>query len=297
MNVAANHKIVRCCVKCNECGDCYTHTIYDLRSLLLAIHIEVANYAESFVSIIKWGYGCTSITRAALDKLLFYKETITRYYNSMRTKTMSCLCDSEFQRIKEKVGGIIDLLRCERSPETDIRYDYSQYNQWVAANPYCVSYDVWEKGMVACNPPTFIISSTKEERVSRTLYAIASKDTSGCVVKLLAFANKAKCENKVVASVTNKAKCTTELKALVTKHKCDMSLALYSTLLKCNLSFNVISTVLGCGARFTVDESGEPMVKIGAKSSSLDALVKLAGGTWENMNEDEFNQIYVDTCA
>lgn len=297
MSVVLDHKIVRCCVKCNECGDCYTHTIYDIRDLIKAIHIEVANYGASFVSIIYNGYGCTNITRAALDKLLFYKETIIRYYDSLRTKTISCLCDSEFQRIKEKVGNIIDLIRCERSSETDIRYDNSQYNKWVAENPYCVSYDAWEKGMVACNQPTFLISSTKEQPVYRTLFAIASKDPSGCVVKLLAFANKAKCENKVVASATNTSKCKTELQALVTKYKCDMSLALYSTLLKCNLSFNVISTVLGCGARFTVDGSGEPMVRIGAKSSRLDALVKLAGGTWENMNETEFNQIYVDTCA
>lgn len=290
MSVAT--KRVRCCVICSECGDCYTTTLYELRDLLKAIHIEIADYAQSFAQRINDGYACVKLNESAVDTLLYLKETITRYYHALRTKVMSCLCNAEFQRVKEQVGNIIDLFRCSMSKETDIRYDYSQYDQWVAANPTCVSYDVWEKGLIACNPPSFIISATKGQRDSVTLFAIASKDTSGCVMKLLAYANKAKCEHKLVASATDTNKCKIELKALTTKHNCDMSLSQYSSLLACNLSFNVISTVLGCGGRFSLDASGAPIVKIGAKSSKIDDVVKLAGGTYQDMNETEFNSIY-----
>lgn len=291
MSVAIN-KTVRCCVQCSECGDCYTHTLYELRDLMRDIHVAIADWGKAFAQEVNYGYSCKRISAAAVDKLISLKQTIRRYYDNLRTKTMGCICDIELQRVKEHVGGIIDLYKCASTGEVDIRYDYSQYDQWVAENPSCVAYDVWEKGMVACNPPTFLISATKEARPLRTLYAISSKDNTGCIMKLFAFAYKAKCESKVVASSKSTAKCNIELKALVKKHNCDMSFALYSTLLGCNLSFNLISTVLGCGGKFSVDKAGTPIVKIGAKSSPISDVVKLAGGTWQDMNEAEFNAIY-----
>ena len=292
MSAVIEHKVVRCCVTCDECQDCYTYNLYQLRELMNAIHISIADFGKSFVQKINYGYASFSLTPKEVDKLMSLKETIRNYYDSLRTKTMGCLCDYEFQKVKEQVGRIINLGLCKQSKETDIRYDYSQYDEWVAQNPYCVSYDAWTKGLVACQSPSFLISSTKEERVTRMLYAISRKDTTGCVVKLLAFANKARCENKLVASSKSQAKCKIELTALSKAHKCDISLELYSKLISCNLSFSVISTVLGCGGRFALDAAGNPIVKVGVKSSKIDDIIKLAGGTYQNMNEEEFNAIY-----
>lgn len=288
----ATAKIVRCCVKCSECGDCYTHTLDELRDLLTAIHIEISNYGEALIQKVQYGFAKFCITEAAVDRLLRLKETVLNYYHSLRTKAMMCLCDSEFQRVKEKIGRIIDLGRCKSSGLTDIRYNNDSFNQWIASNPNCVAYETWEKGIIACNP-TFIISVTTEyQRVIRTLHAVATKDTSGCVVKLLAYAHKAACDRKLTASATNTSKCKVELKALVKQHKCDLSLAVYSKLLQCNLSFKAISTVLGCGGKFSLDASGSPMLRIGARTSLVQDIVKLAGGTWQDMNEEEFNEIY-----
>lgn len=285
-------KTVRCCVKCSECSDCYSFTLYELRDLITAIDIEISNYAEALVQKVQVGYACFNLDVFSVNKLLHYKESVERFYHGIRTKAMMCLCDSEFQRIKEKIGRIIDFAKCKMSGETEIRYDKSSYNQWIAANPTCVAYEVWEKGMIACNP-TFIVSvKTEYERVIRTLHAVATKDTSGCVVKLFAFAHKAQCDKKFVASATNSSKCKVELNALVKKHKCDLTLAVYSKLLDCNLSFNVVSTVLGCGGKFSLDAAGTPILKMGTRSSKIDDVLKLAGGTWQDMNEEEFNQIY-----
>lgn len=290
--IAVNNKVVRCCVHCSECGDCYTHTIYELRDLLIAIDIEVSNYGKAFAQKINQGYACFNLSQEAVDKILHLKETVLRYYHGMRTKAMMCLCNVEFQRIKEKIGRIIDLHKCARSGETDIIYDYSAYNEWVAENPTCVAYDVWEKGMVACNPTFSIMVKTVNERVVRTLHAIVSRDNSKCAVKLLAYANKAKCDRKIVASASDPVKCKAELKVLVNTHKCDISLTLYSRLLECNLSFKVISTLLECGGKFSLDSTGSPIVKIGATSSRVDEVIKLSGGEWQGMNEEEFNQLY-----
>lgn len=289
---AVINKTVRCCVRCNECSDCYTYNLYQLRDLMNAIDISISDFGKAFVQKINFGYACFHLSEKQVDSLLSLKETIRSYYDSIRTKTMGCLCDYEFQKVKEQVSRIINLALCRQSNETDIRYDYSQYDAWIAQNPYCVSYDAWTKSLVACQSPSFVISSKKEERVTRVLHAISRKDTTGCVVKLLAFANKARCENKLVASSKSKAKCNTELIALSKAHKCDISLSLYSRLLECNLSFKVISTVLRCGGRFALDANGDPIVKVGIKSSKIDDIIKLAGGTYQNMNEAEFNEIY-----
>lgn len=285
-------KIVRCCVKCNECADCYIHTIEDVYALLTDIHIEISNFGEALLQKVHYGYAKFCNSKEAIDRLVLLKETVLNYYHALRTKAMMCLCDSEFQKIKEKVGMIVDFGKCKQSGLTDIRTSDEFLSDWIAANPNCVAYEVWEKSLIDCNP-TFIISvKTEYERIVRTLHAVATKDPSGCVVKLLAYAHKAACDKKFTASVESTSKCKIELKALVKEHNCDLSLGVYSKLLQCNLSFKAVSTILGCGGKFSLDAKGSPMLRIGARTSRVQDLMKLAGGTWQGMNEDEFNQLY-----
>ena len=290
--IAAN-KIVRGCVRCDECGDCYTHTLYDLRELMLAIKYEIAMHGKQVAQVVNFGYGKVCLSDNDIQKLLIYKRSIRRFYDNMRQKAMACLCDIEFQKIKEKVLRIIKLQQCKAAKVTDITYDYSGYDQWVAQHPRCVAYDIWEKGIIKCEP-VFTISAKLVERVkvTRTLHALAKRDTSDCVTKLLAYAYKAKCENKISISSKTEAKCKIELTVLAKKHKCNLSLAVYSKLISCNLSFNVVSTILGCGGKFSLDKAGTPLLKIGAKSAKVEDVVKLAGGTWPDVNSYEFNQIY-----
>lgn len=291
--IAANYKVVRCCVKCDECSDCYTHTLYDIRDLLTAINYHIANFGKQLGEIINNGYGCTGLTEIDVTRLMTYKRSILRYYHNLRTKAMSCLCDIEFQKTKEKVLRIIDLRQCFSAKVEDIRYDYSAYDQWVAQNPNCVAYDVWEKGIITCNP-SFVITVTLDERVkvTRTLHALVTKDNTNCVTKLLAYAHKATCERKLTAAAAIDKKCVSEFNILVQKHKCKMELSTYAKLLSCNLSFNVVSTILGCGGKISLNSEGVPMVRISGKVAKIEDVVKLAGGTWPVIDNDEFNNIY-----
>lgn len=293
MTVAS--KTVRCCVKCDECSDCYTFSLYELRDIMLAIDLAVAEFAEAYTSIINWGFPSKDqakcITESTVKKLLTYKSSIRRFYDNMRQKAMACLCNAELQGIKEKVSALIDLSRCKTEQVTDIRYDYSEYDKWVAVNPTCVAYDTWERSMIKCNT-TFVISVSKIEQPIRTLYAIVKKDKDNCVMKLLAYASQAKCNRIVSPSVNSREKCKAEISALVKKHKCDLSISLYTKLLSCNMSFNLISTILGCGGKFLVDGDGNPSIKVGSKVSRVTDLVTLAGGTWPNVELSEYEELY-----
>lgn len=273
--------MARCCVKCDECSDCYTFTLSELRDLLIAINYSIALFAKSFVERINLGYpskdSCNTMTETTVKQLVTYKKAIKAYYHDVRTKSMLCLCDSEFQRLKEKVLRLVDPKRCKADQVSDIRYDYSMYDQWVTEHPECVAYEEWEKGVVNCNP-SFTITVKREPNVIRTLHALVINDNEKCVLQLLAHANKALCERKVSASVKRADECKLELASLVKKHKCNISLSLYIKLLKCNISFDLISTLLGCGANLSVDKAGNPQVRIGSTVTKIDDLSKLASG-------------------
>jgi hypothetical protein len=290
--VSVASKIVRCCVQCNECGDCYTHSLYDLRDLMMKINYQVANYGAELAQRVNWGYGCITITENEVKKLLLLKNTIRRYYDGIRQKAMSCLCDTDFQKIKEQVLRIIGIRKCTSPTVADIRYDYSGYDDWVVKHPNCVAYDVWEKGTLVKLAPSFRITATHDEKViiARTLHAMSTKDD--CVIKLLAYAYKAKCDHKISVSAKSEEKCKTEFKILSKKHKCDFNLKVYSKLLACNLSFRVVSQVLACGGKISLDENGAPIVRIGAKSAKIDDVAKLASGLWPVVNDSELNEMY-----
>lgn len=287
MNAAI--ETVRCCVKCDECADCYTHSLSDIRTLLVAIKKEISDFGIKYSQKINWGYSCKVFSDESIRKLLVYKDGITQYYHGLRQKSMSCLCDTEFQKLKEKVLRIIDIRRCKMSGVTDIAIDRSGYDGWVINNPSCVAYNTWEKGFIKCLPPSFLISATKsrDEGIVRTLYALVSNDHSKCLIKLLAYASKAMNDGVTCAANINK-----QFKALVTKHDCDMSISVYSELIRCSLSFNLISTILQCGGKFSLNKNGVPQVKIGTKVTKVSDLIKLAGGTMPEIDNEGFNNIY-----
>lgn len=271
-------KRVRCCVKCDECSDCYTFTLAELRDLIIAINYSISLFAKSFVDRINLGYvskdSCNSLTESIVKQLVTYKKAIKQYYHDIRSKSMLCLCDAEFQHLREKVLRLVNIKQCYGV--SDIRYDDSVYDQWVMNNPDCVAYEDWEKGIVKCNPEIFI-TVIKDQSVVRTLHALVTRDEDKCVMKLLASASRAICERKVNVSV-NTTECRAQLVTLVQKHKCNLTFGLYVKLLKCNLNFELISTLLGCGGKLSVDNNGNAQVRLGATVTKIEDLAKLAGG-------------------
>lgn len=292
MNAAI--KTVRCCKKCSECGDCYTHSLHSVRDILFAIDLEIADFAKNFAQRLNWGYGPVCISEQSVKRLLTLKDTIKRYYDNLLQGAMVCLCDIEFQKVKEKVLKIVDLKKCLKRPEQAIRYDRSGYASWITKHPSCVAYEKWEKHLVSCIPPTITFSGKKEEeKAIGALHFLVTRDDKQCIHEILAYAYKAKCEHRLSASAKEIEQCRVEFRSLVKEYKCDLTFSGYAKLLNCNLTFNAVAEILNCGGSFTFDKNGTPKVKFGRKVTKLSDLIDLGGGTWiDALNEGIYKELY-----
>lgn len=264
---------------------------------MLAIKLEIAIWAEEHTQKINWGYGPCTVQEGRVTPLIRYWKVIRRYYDNMRRNDMMCLCDDEFQRVREKVLRLVSLRKCKENGVKDITYDDSGLNAWKLMHPRCIGYDEWEKHLLGCVKPTLQVKVIKEkESPKRTLHALVTAEgteSEHCVMELLAYANEYKCENISAKFSADLAVCKRELHSLVEMYKCDLNLKSYATLKECGLSMKAVASILGCGGKFGFGPDGQPIVKLGTKVSMLNDLVELSGGTWPgHLTAEIYDELY-----
>lgn len=270
---------VRCCTICDDCENCYSPTLFELRDLMYSIDCKIANYATARNKEAMWGYGKKpTISFKDIKRLGEYKRVVKRYYHNLRIKTDQCLCPSELQTVKDKILGLVDIRCCTAADRSDIFTDASGFDAWVVANPGCVTYNVW--GQSACNiNPEFEILVTKISNKCELFFDVFVKyEGREEVAKLIAMVEKAKCEMKVNITLRKTSQCKKDFDILIKKHDCKFSLETYVKLLECNMSFQLIAELKKCGYEVGYNVKKQcPEVKINGKFESLDVLGQIAG--------------------
>lgn len=274
----------RCCVSCDECRDCYSFSVQDVRDLINAIDYELSEYGKSLVQKINWGYACSALPEPVIDKLRLLRNSIVRFYNTMRHKIMPCLCDVEFQKIKEAVSRITDLRRCGYAGVTDIVVDDSGAEAWALQHPGCVPYEDWE----ACvrnriKSLVIAVDVVADPLPVRTIHALAKID--GGITRVLARAAATNTDQPRIGVKVSAEQCGVEYNAMPNKLKAGVSKAIYSKVRGCGHDSELIARVVGCGAGLGINGTGSAMLKIGAEAVALNDVINLAGGIWPENQE------------
>lgn len=295
---------------CGECPNCFNLTRGRIRDVLYAIDEKIAQHSKYLICKLRWGYGCKAdINEADYEKLLSYKYSILRFYQSLREGYEPCLCPEEIQSIIEKSLDLVDISCCTSPNRKDILIDKSKFDLWVLENPGCVAYDNWERGLInACPKVGITVKSVKKScDILSTVKLVDDKCKFLYTVSVYSVADSC---IKVKTKVDRK-ECKLKYDALVKEYNCSLSFSSYLKLIECNMTAEVIGSFLSCGLGVDYNvKNGCPEVKVATQTLSLcdtkvnifstsvdDALLKEFSGTDVDPYEvDKLIESYVENC-
>lgn len=276
------HHVPNCPKKCSPCPDCYDLTAIRLREILYLIDNKISDYTEDLLCRLKWGYGCNSVDKGDVAKLLAYKDTIQNYYKSLIGDYEFCLCPSEIQAIIEKVLDIVDSICCKTECRTDITITESTDKLWLLNNPGCVAYYGWERGLINACPKIGITI----KRVDNACDFVAK-------INLI----KKKCEFLTVASAIKKS-CEMDTNIDITKKDCDiLTPKMKASLISCGM-LDVKYNIETKETEIAVDEDNSILLSellcIDAFSTEVDQflLEKYTGGVIDKEEYDRLLEEY-----
>ena len=290
-----------CCKSCPDCPNCYDLDIEKIREYIYGIDKKISEYNQSSICISDWGYACKPVTLEQFEKLMIFREYINHYYQSLKLNCDFGICPNEIQKILEVTSKLIDLNFHINEDFSNVKIDDSQFDEWVLNNPYCVSYEDWEKCLIKICPKVGI-EVTDVKAVCNFMYGIISTQIT-CIEKLLytfdviELARKNKCFDISI----NTNNCKLDYETIVEKHKCDLDFNTYISLINCNLSSKAIDNLLESNLDLGFDsKNNNPIVYLNGNSYNLtDIKVTLKNYDYTddllNLSKEEFGKLEINT--
>lgn len=227
-----------------NCTYCEAYDITKINSLYVTLKNEinvfftkkVFNLTNKYKNNLEYD----SIINEKIDDLIIYSDILRRLKEQLLIGEKPCLTDHEFQLLYEKIINIIGK-NCYQE-DYDIFTNDSKKEIWLMKNPYCESYESWEKfSHYICKKINLELTVEKEKKkdivfeISRktikpeVLLAISAYKTAN---KLNLKVDRTKEENKI------------DFKLLTEKvPEANIDFKLYSSLTQKNMSFDVIKTI------------------------------------------------------
>ena len=222
---------------CNrQCKDsCYTITINDISELVYGIDKKVCKIGEDNQKALCWNIGCTDFK--VVNELTIYKDTLERYKTRLIRNSQPCICPDDLQCIIEKVLDIVPKSSCGECVESLI-IDNSNLDEWVRTNPYCCSYEQWNK-YSKCKCKDLELTITSEKQLCDFTFELET--------------NIIPCEILYCAEVYKEKHCELEYKVNRTYDECKLDYKiLVEKLPECNLEFKVYKELIDCGISYDI---------------------------------------------
>lgn len=267
-----------CCKRCNDCDNCYDHSISKLQDVLYAVNHKLSDNLEQQVCEMRWGY--SQKRPLAKEKLYVYRRTISDHIKALRNGYPTCLCPQEFQIILEDAQRLVGLSCCKDPQRRDLIIDKSGLEAWTLLNTGCVTYDEWEKTFTkAC--PNIGIKVQKAgtlEEACKLFYVLSTSTYDSCAVlfnikaatiaiqqncydvawtatpltcdlSILSKVRRVELDKCLTYGLTTEqvVECKISYDAMVRQTKCKMDFGTYIDLLSCHLTTDVITRLVQCG--------------------------------------------------
>jgi len=189
-----------------------------LREIYQGVKHQLSEVASGRSKFFFWNLGCLDIE---LEKRLHLAKTVLRDLEIRSSLSIDC-CLSE-EEIELFVSNFVSL----REEVKAAKADRSKYNEWVAFNPRCVSFETWER-------LNYIIFDRLD------LHLDVEEDIKCKLALDLALEN--------ITAGTAGAICNLDFSVDVTEHTCKQALSiLLEEYPDCNLDFKTVAKALECG--------------------------------------------------
>lgn len=225
---------------------CGLYNLRDLDEINLKIKNEVHKLSKSHLRLIKNRYSCDLEYESSLKDKISKLNTYYKILNRLKDQSLSgyeiCLDKESLQCLIEKIIRIIGK-NCV--PELkDYCIDKSREDEWVVKNPYCRSYEDWEKwSKFLCEKLHLNISSETEKLTSLILEITQETITPNVLLAISAYTEVRENLNLKISRSDDEIKL--DFKLLLEKiPSCNLNLNIYQEMIKNHkLSFDIVKTI------------------------------------------------------
>lgn len=258
-------------MSCNIClndlcsGGCCDIDYKTLSGIAYNLRLKIAEIGDNYAERLKEGISCSpkafdfrshSIGRTSLSKeaqlIVQYKKlrqllfTVEKEVKNLYNEVDSCVSSKVICKIKEEAIGILGY-NCLNVCRSDVRITTEGLEDWIEANPYCISRESWEKYLYrVCNDMQIEISAVKVR--CDLVFDIVRQYRSGAT-------------SIGAGNLKDDTDCKIEYQLLAQKLDCGITYDIYKTLHDCGITYDLISQALECGITFSLDrENNCPMI-------------------------------------
>lgn len=167
------------CRECRACGSkCDNPNYEEVGFLINAIEdfiVALCEQEREFEKNMGYVFGICdfdpSKCKSDTKKLLAYRRVLKRLWDALvMGGDESCLCDNNYQTLREKVLSLIGVCRNEDSSHTVKRLD----NDWLLNNPGMTTFERWERALYEAKPDFKVRVTPVEMEVSKLVFDVVA---------------------------------------------------------------------------------------------------------------------------
>jgi len=232
----------------SNCITCYNP---EFDKLIYGLKFTIDKLSSEIIKSKFYGFSCDKKAEDKLKTLFSYLRVIEEENRNVSLGGEPCLKSHKLQSLAEKIRGIS--VRCDYENRKDLISDRSNMDSWVAANPYCVSREKWERiAYQVCEAFRLEVTSI-EEKCNLTFEVI--RNIIPCDIILAVSVYEQMCDLNLHVD-RDEVECQIDFDILSTETNCNIDFRTYKTLIDCNLSFDIIKTIYENDCQIEIGEDG-----------------------------------------
>lgn len=240
-----------CCQHTYNDSPCLSITPSEIDNLIFQLRFEYNKQASKVQKNLAYGYGSVTKHTNRQEKILLVQSALEDLYRSLINNASICLDCNRLNLLIDKARGLTTKYP-KSQPRTDLHVDDSGETAWLVQNPYCASYEKWEKlAYTVCEQLTIDIELLSREVLCDLTFDIARNIvTPGVLRGLSAYSQACQLEWEITRT---KKECEIDYELLLEKvEDCDITLEFYNELIDHNITYSLIAAVYKAGLSFEI---------------------------------------------
>ena len=235
------------------CNGSYNHTgkkacceikldYQEVETLIYNTKEQLIQFTDETVKYWRFGLGCDRTEDS--KRLTLYLNTLLRFQREYPFETNKCRkkCFCDINDVMEYMRDIITA-SCEVECRTDVIIDSSGKEEWMKANPFCVTREEWEKlAYKICSEIGFTVTTSQ---VACDIAFEITRDIIPCEILFAVSLYQTLCDLGFEVQ-RDDTECKIDYKLLIEEFDCDLEFDIYLKLVHCNMSYDIIKKVYEC---------------------------------------------------
>lgn len=267
----------------NNCDVCLSPTQIDLDRFIYKSKYGLSKFSLEKIKKLYYGYSCDKKSEEKIDMLNRYLSVLEDEYRKLYLGAKECLDKNQLQCLFEKINKIS--LHCNLDLRSDYSIDKTDFDAWVANNPFCVSREKWEKlAYVVCGIFNLDIIIQKDSADCDIDFDLVAKEkkcdltfeiirkTVSCDIIVAISVYKHVCDLNLKIS-RDEEQCKYDFQILLSETNCNLDFKTYKKLVyDCNMSFDIVKTIYDGGCSITINDDGNPELMAQIDSYDIETM-------------------------